>query len=808
MTESAGETARLKHPASFGRAIAALLKDGRTARRQGDHALALARFEQALAIDPRDRGVQIERGHVLTELSREDEAEAIFRGVLDETPAQMGALYGMGRLARRRGKPAEAETYFRQMLAQRPNDAGARGELAAILAERADPEAEALFRGLLADSPGHRGALIGLARLKRQRGELPEALALLEEVAANEPGDPWIAIERARILGDLGRTADARRLLTYTLRSRPDHTASWMAMGAIERQAHDRAAALAAFRRAAEADPAAPQPWVEIAIEERMAGRAAESLAALGRALDRWPDHLPALIELAEHHRMAERHDEALAAARHAVSCHPGSVKAAIALIRALAMALSADSAIDELAQAEMRLGPDPEFDRVRLQLALDAGHYDRAASALAGSGSRFRHADLWADGIRLSIKRGKLDSATAALADPPTQTVPDRARAHALRSLIAHERWDLIEALHEAEAALSLNPGSAMVHEELALLGLLRFDLAAVERHLTALHRIRVPARILQGRSRNRSQQFLAQILDEHRLDSDLAETLAGLTRLQAQARIEPLRQIICDRPGSTAPSIALLVALRQAGMLDDDPKCHKASIPPRIVQFWNDPEPPPDIIDLMQSWPDRNPSHEYRRFDDRAAQDFLAERYAAPVRAAYARARNPAQKSDLFRLAFLFAEGGFYADADDRCLGGLAALDDGRAVLLGYQEEYGTIGNNFLGAIPREAVIGRALAAVVAAINRGDHDLLWLASGPGAVTRAFAREVALAADPGAVLGARRILTRAELAGTIACHCRVRYKVTAHWSKTALAPRPAFNPPAPSSVKIGAPPI
>jgi mannosyltransferase OCH1-like enzyme len=35
---------------------------------------------------------------------------------------------------------------------------------------------------------------------------------------------------------------------------------------------------------------------------------------------------------------------------------------------------------------------------------------------------------------------------------------------------------------------------------------------------------------------------------------------------------------------------------------------------------------------------------------------------------------AAHPAQKSDLFRLAYLFREDGWYIDADDRCLGNLS--------------------------------------------------------------------------------------------------------------------------------------
>ena len=76
----------------------------------------------------------------------------------------------------------------------------------------------------------------------------------------------------------------------------------------------------------------------------------------------------------------------------------------------------------------------------------------------------------------------------------------------------------------------------------------------------------------------------------------------------------------------------------------------------------------------------------------------------------------------------------------ADDRCIAPIATLDPGGRALIVYQEDLGSIGNNFIGARPGHPVIQRALSNGAAAINRGDSDILWLSTGPGLLTRSFA--------------------------------------------------------------------
>jgi len=230
---------------------------------------------------------------------------------------------------------------------------------------------------------------------------------------------------------------------------------------------------------------------------------------------------------------------------------------------------------------------------------------------------------------------------------------------------------------------------------------------------------------------------------------------------------------------------------------------------IPKTIVQFWDQQTPPSDVLALNESWRELNPGFTYRRFDSQDARAYLQEKASADIVAAYDRGSEPAMKADIFRLAVLYFDGGYYADADDRCIAPLKTITPGGCDLVLFQEEFGTIGNNLMAAAPANEVIGHALKSGVAAVNRGDHDMIWLATGPGLITRSLAETLAI--GPAMLpqsLDRVQILQRSELISTVAIHCSTAYKQTRrHWSRSVYSIRSARNNAAealPSSTEAG----
>jgi hypothetical protein len=99
-----------------------------------------------------------------------DEAELIFREILETTPDHAGAWVGLGKVALQQSRPSEALIYFRTALAHDSKSVPALLEAAGVLsADTALPQAEELYRRVLKQEPDHPGALVGLAHIARLR---------------------------------------------------------------------------------------------------------------------------------------------------------------------------------------------------------------------------------------------------------------------------------------------------------------------------------------------------------------------------------------------------------------------------------------------------------------------------------------------------------------------------------------------------------------------------------------------------------------------------------------------------------------
>jgi mannosyltransferase OCH1-like enzyme len=233
------------------------------------------------------------------------------------------------------------------------------------------------------------------------------------------------------------------------------------------------------------------------------------------------------------------------------------------------------------------------------------------------------------------------------------------------------------------------------------------------------------------------------------------------------------------------------VLTKLRRQGSLDLSlPATAMPAIPRVIHQFWDSGIAPPDVATLMRSWPSQNPGWDYRRYDQTEALAYLRSSFPPEVAQAFRQARQPAQQADLFRLAVLLAEGGAYADADDRCVAPLdTPLAD--ADLLLWQEPLGSVGNSFMAAVPGHPVIEAALVQAVEATLRGDAETLWLSTGPGLLSRALVQYLT---GEGLVQASGQrivVLERWDLREFCMPCCKAAYKAGAqHWfNQEAAAP-------------------
>ena len=354
------------------------------------------------------------------------------------------------------------------------------------------------------------------------------------------------------------------------------------------------------------------------------------------------------------------------------------------------------------------------------------------------------------------------------------------------MRAHIHQGQWRSSEALACFLEASQNDPANSALYEHASKMALIDADVEAANKYLV-LSKSHDAAHLARFGKPRPSQTHIGQLLDEYRIDAD---ALARLRQALAEHDpLGPLSQLTLDRPEYTPAAISLLVALRRAGRLD----CVSggewaAAIPKTIIQFW-DRDLPADVARLCDAWRDAHPDFAYRLYGNKEARALVGD-VSKSALTAYDRAREPAMKADIFRLAALFAFGGCYVDADDRCLAPLEGTFGASVELVASQEDFGTIGNDFIAAAPGHPVLKSALEEAVDAANRGDNDMIWLSTGPGAMTRSVGKF--LAADLDRQLPTVAALELWQLRRHTAPDHSLSYRQTRrHWSRAAFGAQP-----------------
>jgi tetratricopeptide (TPR) repeat protein len=764
---------------------------GHCARSRGNRAAALAQFQAAAAADPENIWARNEAATELRELGQLQAAAARYRELLEISPNLVYAHLGLGYCARARGDGPEALAHFQDAARADPGNAWAHVECASIFRELGDLDAaEAACSAALAAQPNHAGALVALGHCARARGDRAAAIAHFRAGAAADPGNIWAINEITHELRESGDADAARRAAEAALQRHPNSLHLMLSVGLSERAAGRHAEALAAFAAAHEAFPEEPGVLVEMAVEERALGRQRRCDELLARALALDPRSLPALLCQAEQALMAAAPEQALALLERAGREQPEQLALKLATADALAALGKIDDAITLLAGVEGQFGPLPAVLAKRVYLLRQSGDLHEALRLGREVTARLPHFfGGWTERFHAELLAGSEADIETCLAQMPAGSAQERASVTRFRGNYAESCWRVEEAIGLYETAAEMLHQDAGLQHELVRAKLLRLDVAGAMVHLRRAVALTAHQTRLLQKSLNISQTHFGQVIDDYRIEENLLNVLISLQKLEPAARVAVLGYIVRETADSTAAAVALMVAMRQAGAFARR-VAGRGGIPRRIIQFWDAETPPEDVARLMRSWRAHNPGLAHHLFNEGSAREFLAARFPASVLQAFSRVREPAQKADIFRLAVLAVAGGVYADADDRCLQAIDSIVPETAELVVYQEDHGTLGNNFMAARPRQDVVVRALEMAVAAVNRGDSDIVWLATGPGLLTRVFgqffARGGEAAPAPGVV-----VLDRRELFAAVAIHCAAGYKRTdRHWSNTAFARR------------------
>jgi tetratricopeptide (TPR) repeat protein len=359
-------------------------------------------------------------------------------------------------------------------------------------------------------------------------------------------------------------------------------------------------------------------------------------------------------------------------------------------------------------------------------------------------------------------------------------------------------------DAIQVLEKLLVSRPGDTDVMGQLMLMKICDGDIAgavAIDRAIDDLLEIK-------GREKHRfnhRHSFQRGFLREFNTNAWAIEALGQARTLPPTLQVPRLLRELEREPQYAGFAVATLVRLRQTGSFNGALPKKDATIPKRVSQYWDSTEPPEDVLALMSSW--QLKAYDYQRYNDQSAWDFIKQHSDSQVLRAFESSAHPTLRADLIRLAVLSVKGGVWGDADDRCCGSLEAMTGNGYDLVLLQENFGTIGNNFIAAAPHHPFIQYALSVVTNNILERDGDSIWFISGPGALTLAFCHFYRNQLRRLSIPEGVRIVDTYTLSNSVAQHLPLAYKHRGeHWLHKSNRQRSLFRKPMgrPSAVVLG----
>ncbi|MBS7588055.1 tetratricopeptide repeat protein [Ancylobacter defluvii] len=724
-----------------------------------------------MSSQPTDR---LSQAKALIAAGQRGKAEALLRQILKTAPGKPIPLQMLAELRRKAGDSTEATALFVRLWAAGTGPSKAGLSLARLLiADKQLNEAEAVLRQVLDRLPDQIEARLLLVDLRRKQRDPQQAEALLQQGWSLCPGEPRIGLPLIEMLVARKAVPEAEAVLRPLLEADPDALELRLQLAEFRRRQGDAEEAEDLLRQGWSRHPASVAPVLELSKLLARLGRTEEAETVLVQALEAAPAHPELLVALGRRQSASHRDAEAIKTFERAIETPESPTEAWLGLAHASGRLVSTRLALEKLAQALAAKQDDPDVHYALASHLQQIGCLAEAEMVVSSAVSRFPgDLDLQTLGFRLDIITGRYDAALAHIARLPDKTRKDHRLRNRLKAVLYKAQWR-VEKARDLYRNSNRSDLDAPEYRLLADIHLMALDVVEARRCLREANR-RTP----QRRMLNVSQGLVGEILNDFWTDP---QALAAGQAAREQDKLENWVATVDAHRHHTGCAIGLMIHLRQTGAFDEKPSeaDDRVAIPRHIHQFWDTPEIPDDVMTLMGSWRAHNPGWSYTLHSLDSAREWLRQVSDSRLLRAFRHMPTIAGKVDLLRLAVLFAEGGVYADADDRCLASLDAAISGRGLVL-RQEHYGSIGNNFIAVRPHHPVIGQALEDAVSAVLRGDRESIWLSTGPGLMTRTVATH--LVDDPRRLetLGSDLlVLDQPEITRFCVSGCRVSYKHT-----------------------------
>ncbi len=274
-------------------------------------------LERAVQLAPASVSAQLRLAEEYWKLERTDEADTIFRALLDEEPANARALLGHGRVLLRRGECQDALEPLTLAAADPTAQHSAHIALAEAClrlgdAGRAETERRAAAEGG-GDLPWHDTILAEADRFRlglqprlqttmrlADQGRVDDALALIDQVLEDHPASDEAHLTRARVLIRAHRFAETEKELGRALTLNPNLVDGHFLLGSVLLMRKDYDAAERSYLRAIALKPTHGLALYNLGECRLKQSKRAGALEAFRDAVRAHPDMAAAQLRLGE----------------------------------------------------------------------------------------------------------------------------------------------------------------------------------------------------------------------------------------------------------------------------------------------------------------------------------------------------------------------------------------------------------------------------------------------------------------------------------------------------------------------------
>ncbi len=266
------------------------LKAALDLHRQGRRDEAEQLYRQVLETDPGDAAALCFYGALQMELQRTEEAERLLRRAEALQPANAEVHVALANLARQCGRPADAIERYRKVLSLQPGHPTAVQNLATLLLQRGfadDADFEAgidVCRAAIAMLPDPAPAQAVLGRILLAAGRTKEAAAAYRAAVTLAPASLAARTGLALALTAAGEGMDALRAADAAVALGPDDPDAWFARGGALMALHQPRTAGQAFERALTLGPPQAKTLLGLGNAYAELDRPEEALAFLSHA--------------------------------------------------------------------------------------------------------------------------------------------------------------------------------------------------------------------------------------------------------------------------------------------------------------------------------------------------------------------------------------------------------------------------------------------------------------------------------------------------------------------------------------------